>query len=95
MKRCCQISFIKTSLISTSAAEQLSSPVESVANMLDSQNELDTLFLQADADDPLRYHFDHELYSTEATSSRTYGEKVFQAAECWDDLSIYNDHIQR
>ena len=79
----------------TSAAEQLSSPTEFVANMLISQNEVDTLFLQADADDPLRYHFDHDLYSTEATFSCIYREKVFQVVECWDNLPIYKDHIQR
>jgi len=39
---------------------QASSP-ESLSNMV-SQKEVDALFLQADDDDPFRYHIDHEYY---------------------------------
>ena len=61
-----------------------------------SQKNMDTLFLRADDDDESRWSFTHELFdSFSEVSSECYRQKVFRALKIWDDLEIYNDHIER
>lgn len=71
------------------------SVVTSPTQVFVSQDEVDGLFIQADEDDPLRYSIDHELFSTDDIISLDYRQKVFAIVEKWDDMPIYNDHIQR
>lgn len=62
-----------------------------------SQEAINDMFLLADEEDTDRWTFDSELFDCTADpNSSEYMHKVYRASKYdWDDLPIYNDHIQR
>ena len=60
-----------------------------------SQESLDRLFLKADEEDTFRWYFDHALFDTTSSRmSKTFRNKVYEIVSQWDDLDIFDDHLQ-